>query len=233
MVYLLGMKLKALKAAFPYTIPILTGYAFLGMALGIYMNAAGFSFIYPLMTSTIVYGGSLEFVVVEMLLSPFAPVSVFIMALLVQARHLFYGLSMLDKFKGVGLKKYYLIYAMSDETFSLNCGIEAPKDVDQGWFMFFIALLDQMYWIIATITGCLLGSLLNINTEGISFVMTAMFVVIFLDRWLKDKNHISAIVGILVSLICLIIFGSSSFMIPTMISIITILYILRKAKVLS
>ena len=184
------MKLKALKAAFPYTIPILTGYAFLGMALGIYMNAAGFSFIYPLMTSTIVYGGSLEFVVVEMLLSPFAPISVFIMALLVQARHLFYGLSMLDKFKGIGVKKYYLIYAMSDETFSLNCGIEAPKGVDEGWFMFFITFLDQMYWIIATITGCLLGSLLNINTEGISFVMTAMFVVIFLDRWLKDKNHI-------------------------------------------
>ena len=226
------MKIKALKAAFPYTIPILTGYAFLGMALGIYMNTAGFSFIYPLMTSTIVYGGSLEFVVVEMLLSPFAPISVFIMALLVQARHLFYGLSMLDKFKGIGLKKYYLIYAMSDETFSLNCGIEAPKGVDEGWFMFFITFLDQMYWIIATITGCLLGSLLNINTEGISFVMTAMFVVIFLDRWLKDKNHISAIVGILVSLICLIIFGSSSFMIPTMISIIVILYLLRKAKVL-
>ena len=226
------MKLKALKAAFPYTIPILTGYVFLGMALGIYMNTAGFSFIYPLMTSTIVYGGSLEFVVVEMLLSPFAPISVFIMALLVQARHLFYGLSMLDKFKGIGVKKYYMIYAMSDETFSLNCGIEAPKGVDEGWFMFFITFLDQMYWIIATITGCLLGSLLNINTEGISFVMTAMFVVIFLDRWLKDKNHISAIVGILVSLICLIIFGSSSFMIPTMISIIVILYLLRKAKVL-
>lgn len=227
------MKLKALKAAFPYTVPILTGYAFLGMALGIYMNAAGFSFIYPLMTSIIVYGGSLEFVVVEMLLSPFAPVSVFIMALLVQARHLFYGLSMLDKFKGIGLKKYYLIYAMSDETFSLNCGVETPVGVDKGWFMFFITFLDQMYWVIATVTGCLLGSLLNINTEGISFVMTAMFVVIFLDRWLKDKNHISAIVGILVSLICLIIFGPSSFMIPTMISIIVILYIFRKAKVLS
>ncbi len=227
------MKLKALKKAFPYTLPILTGYAFLGMALGIYMNAAGFSFIYPLLTSTIVYGGSLEFVVVEMLLSPFAPVSVFIMALLVQARHLFYGISMLDKFKGIGLKKYYLIYAMSDETFSLNCGLEVPEGVDKGWFMFFITFLDQMYWIIATITGCLLGSLLNINTEGISFVMTSMFVVIFVDRWLKDKNHISAIVGVLVSLICLIIFGSSSFMIPTMVSIIVILYILRKIGVLS
>ncbi len=227
------MKLKALKKAFPYTLPILTGYAFLGMALGIYMNAAGFSFIYPLMTSTIVYGGSLEFVVVEMLLSPFAPVSVFIMALLVQARHLFYGISMLDKFKGIGLKKYYLIYAMSDETFSLNCGLEVPEGIDKGWFMFFITFLDQMYWIIATITGCLLGSLLNINTEGISFVMTSMFVVIFVDRWLKDKNHISAIVGVLVSLICLIIFGSSSFMIPTMVLIIVILYILRKIGVLS
>lgn len=227
------MKLKALKAAFPYTIPILTGYAFLGMVLGIYMNAAGFSFIYPLLTGTIVYGGSLEFVIVEMLLSPFAPISVFVMALLVQARHLFYGLSMLDKFKGIGLKKYYLIYAMSDETFSLNCGIEPPSDVDKGWFMFFVTFLDQMYWLIATITGCLLGSLLNINTEGISFVMTAMFAVIFLDRWLKDKNHLSAIVGLSVSLICLIIFGSSSFMIPTMISIIVILYILRKVKVLS
>ena len=114
------MRRKALKAAFPCTIPIMTGFIFLGAAYGIYMNASGFSFVYPLFMSMLIYGGSLEFVAVEMLLSPFAPLQVFIMALLVQARHLFYGLSMLDKFKGTGWKKFYLIYGMCDETFSVN-----------------------------------------------------------------------------------------------------------------
>ena len=136
------MKRKAFKAAFPYTLPILAGFSFLGMAYGIYMNASGFSFVYPLCMSFLIYGGSLEFVAVEMLLSPFAPVQVLIMALLIQARHLFYGISMLDKFKGMGWKKYYLIFGMCDETFSVNYTADIPEDIDRGWFMFFVTLLD-------------------------------------------------------------------------------------------
>ena len=153
------MKRKAFKAAFPYTLPILAGFSFLGMAYGIYMNASGFSFVYPLCMSFLIYGGSLEFVAVEMLLSPFAPVQVLIMALLIQARHLFYGISMLDKFKGMGWKKYYLIFGMCDETFSVNYTADIPEDIDRGWFMFFVTLLDQLYWGLSATLGALLGSL--------------------------------------------------------------------------
>ena len=179
------MKRKAFKAAFPYTLPILAGFSFLGMAYGIYMNASGFSFVYPLCMSFLIYGGSLEFVAVEMLLSPFAPVQVLIMALLIQARHLFYGISMLDKFKGMGWKKYYLIFGMCDETFSVNYTADIPEDIDRGWFMFFVTLLDQLYWGLSATLGALLGSLLKFDTNGIIFVMTEMLVVIFLEQWFK------------------------------------------------
>lgn len=221
------MRRKALKAAFPCTIPIMTGFIFLGTAYGIYMNASGFSFVYPLFMSMLIYGGSLEFVAVEMLLSPFAPLQVFIMALLIQARHLFYGLSMLDKFRGTGWKKFYLIYGMCDETFSVNYTADIPEDVDRGWFMFFVTLLNQFYWVASATTGGIIGSLLKINTDGISFVMTAMFVVIFMDQWLKEDQHLSSLIGLGVSLICLLIFGADSFMIPTMITIVVLLTVLR------
>ena len=221
------MRRKALKAAFPCTIPIMTGFIFLGAAYGIYMNASGFSFVYPLFMSMLIYGGSLEFVAVEMLLSPFASLQVFIMALLIQARHLFYGLSMLDKFKGTGWKKFYLIYGMCDETFSVNYTADIPEDVDRGWFMFFVTLLNQFYWVASATTGGIIGSLLKINTDGISFVMTAMFVVIFMDQWLKEDQHLSSLIGLGVSLICLLIFGADSFMIPTMITIVVLLTVLR------
>ena len=221
------MRRNALKAAFPCTIPIMTGFIFLGAAYGIYMNASGFSFVYPLFMSMLIYGGSLEFVAVEMLLSPFAPLQVFIMALLIQARHLFYGLSMLDKFKGLGWKKFYPIYGMCDETFSVNYTADIPEDVDKGWFMFFVTLLNQFYWVASATTGGIIGSLLKVNTDGISFVMTAMFVVIFMDQWLKENQHISSLIGLGVSLICLLIFGADSFMIPTMITIVVLLTVLR------
>ena len=186
---------RALAAAFPHTIPILTGYGFLGFTYGVYANAAGFPFWYPALTAAVVYGvaalyfigwglghgdlavverysmdlygGSLEFVTVELLLSPFAPLATFFMALMIQARHLFYGLTMLDKYKGLGWKKPYLIYAMSDETFSLTCSADPPEGVDRGWFYFFITLLDQLYWIAAALLGGLAGSLLPFDTQGL------------------------------------------------------------------
>ena len=222
------MRIKALKAAFPQTIPIFTGFWFLGMAYGIYMNASGFSFVYPLCMSLLIYGGSLEFVAVEMLLSPFAPLQTFIMALLIQARHLFYGLSMLDKFKGLGWKKYYLIFGMCDETFSVNCSADIPEDVDRGWFYFWVTLLNQFYWSAAATTGGIVGSLLKIDTSGISFVMTAMFVVIFLEQWLKENEHSASLIGLAVSVLCLVIFGPDSFMIPAMVLIVGLLALLRK-----
>jgi 4-azaleucine resistance transporter AzlC len=222
------MKKKALKAAFPYTIPIFAGFWFLGLAYGIYMNVSGFSFVYPMIMSLIIFGGSLEFVAVEMLLSPFAPVQVLIMTLLIQARHLFYGISMLDKFKDMGWKKFYLIFGMCDETFSINYTAKIPNDVDRGWFMFFVTLLNQIYWVTGATIGGLVGSLIHFDTDGISFVMTAMFVVIFMEQWMKEKHHISAYIGLGASAACLVLFGADSFMIPTMVLIITLLAVFRK-----
>ena len=192
------------------------------------MNASGFSFIYPFFMSMLIFGGSLEFVCVEMLLSPFAPVQVLIMAVMIQARHLFYGLSMLDKFKGLGWKKYYLIFGMCDETFSINYTAEIPDGVDKGWFFFFVTLLNHFYWFSGATIGGLVGSLLKFDTTGISFVMTAMFTVIFLNQWEKDEQHYSALIGLAAPLACLVVFGSSSFLLPSMGCILILLLALRK-----
>jgi 4-azaleucine resistance transporter AzlC len=222
------MKRKALKAAFPYTIPIFAGFWFLGLAYGIYMNVSGFSFVYPMVMSIIIFGGSLEFVAVEMLLSPFAPVQVLIMTLLIQARHLFYGISMLDRFKDMGFKKFYLIFGMCDETFSINYTADIPGNVDRGWFMFFVTLLNHFYWVSGATIGGLVGSLISFDTNGISFVMTSMFVVIFMEQWMKEEHHISAYIGLGAAALCLFLFGADSFMIPTMIMIILLLAAFRK-----
>lgn len=221
------MRLNALKKAFPYTIPIFAGFWFLGLAYGIYMNVSGFSFLYPMIMSLVIFGGSLEFVTVSMLLSPFAPVQTFIMALLIQSRHIFYGISMLDKFRGMGWKKFYLIFGLCDETFSINYTADIPQDVDKGWFMFWVTLLNHFYWVSGATIGGMVGSLLKFDTDGISFVMTAMFVVIFLDQWLKEKKHYASCIGILVSFICLIIFGADNFMLPAMIAILVLFALLR------
>ena len=221
------MKRKALLTAFPYTIPIFAGFWFLGLAYGIYMNASGFSFVYPMLMSLLIFGGSLEFVAVEMLLSPFAPVQVLVMALLIQARHIFYGLSMLEKFKGMGWKKFYLIFGMCDESFSINYTVKIPEDVDKGWFMFFVTLLNHLYWVSGSTIGGIVGSMLHFDTSGISFVMTAMFVVIFMEQWLKEKSHASAYIGLGVSALCLALFGPDSFMIPTMLLIIVLRALFR------
>lgn len=222
------MRYQALKAAFPYTIPIFSGFWFLGLTYGIYMRTSGFSFVYPMIMSALIFGGSLEFVAVEMLLSPFAPVQVLIMTLLIQARHLFYGISMLEKYKGLGWKKFFLIFGMCDETFSINYTATIPEHVDRGWFLFFVTLLNYVYWVSGATIGGLAGALLKFDTSGISFVMTAMFVVIFLEQWLKEKNHISSLLGLSVSAICLFFFGADSFMIPTMAAIVGLLTLLKK-----
>lgn len=222
------MKLRALKAAFPHTIPILMGFLFLGMTYGIYMTSLGFSFMYPMMMSMIIFAGSMEFVTGNLLLGAFNPLQAFAMTLLINARHLFYGLSMLEKYRGVGWKKIYMIFGMADETFSINCAVDAPEGVDRGWFMFFVTLLDQCYWITGATLGGLFGTVLKINTEGLDFVMTALFVVILLENMLKKENRLAGFVGLGLSAASLIIFGAESFILPAMGMILLALVMLKK-----
>lgn len=201
---------------------------FLALAYGINMSVSGFSFVYPMVMSAVIYGGSLEFVAVSMLLSPYAPLQTFLMTLMIQARHLFYGISMLEKYKNLGPKKYYLIYAMCDETFSINYTAKIPDGVDRGWFYFFVTLLNQLYWVSGATIGGLLGSLIHFDTTGLDFVMTAMFVVIFMEQWMKEQRHFSELIGFAAAVGCLLLFGADSFLIPTMVCILAALSFLRK-----
>ena len=219
---------RAFRAAAPQTLPVFAGYWVLGLGYGIYVQSLGLPVWLPPLMGTVVYGGSLEFVLASLLLGSFAPVSAFLMALMIQARHLFYGLTMLQRYRGYGLRSAYMIFAMSDETFSITCSAEPPEGVDKGWFMFFITLLDQIYWVASAAMGAALGSVLPFSTEGVDFVMTAMFVVIFLNQWEKEKQHASAIIGIAAPLVCLRIFDSGSFLIPSMVCILAALLLLRR-----
>lgn len=221
------MKTRALKAALPYTLPICIGFLFLGMSYGFLMKSKGFSFVYPMLMSLFIFAGSMEFVTVNLLLSSFHPLSAFLLTLMVNARHLFYGLSMLEKFRHCGWKRSYLIFGMCDESFSINCTVTPPPEVDRGWFMFFVTLLNHIYWVSGATLGALLGYVIHFDTTGIEFVMTALFVVMFINQWEETDNHWPAITGIGCSLICLIIFGSQNFMIPSMI-FITLCFSLHK-----
>ena len=221
-------KLRALRAAFPHTIPIMAGFLFLGMTYGVFMVQSGFPFWYPMLTSLVVYGGSLEFVIVNLLLGAFNPLQAFFMALMIQARHLFYGISVLDKYRNLGGKKLYMIFGLTDETFSINCATEPPADVDAGWFRFFVTILDHLYWFTGCTLGALFGMLITFNTQGLDFAMTALFVVIFINQWQKDRQHISALLGLALSVLSLVIFGREDFLIPAMAAILASLAILQK-----
>lgn len=220
--------IATMKYAFPKTIPILTGFAFLGMSYGIYMNSLGFGPQYAILMSIFIFAGSMEFVAGSLLLGPFAPLSAFFLTLMINARHLFYGIAMLDKFKGTGKKKPYLIYGMCDESFVINSTTQIPPYINKGWFMFYVTLLNQIYWVGGTTIGSLFSSAINFNTEGLEFVMVALFVVIFLDQWMKERYHISSIIGIGASILCLLIFGADNFIIPAMILILVSLTGIKK-----
>ena len=221
-------KIKAaFFAAFPNTIPILAGFLFLGIAYGIYMNQSGFKFYYPMFMSFIIFAGSVEFATVSWLLGSFDPVNIFFLTLMINARHLFYGLSMLEKYNIPGWKKLYLIYGMCDESFSINATVDVPKEIDKGWFMFFVTMLNQIYWVAGATIGGIFGSFIPFDTKGIEFVMTALFVVIFLENWLKEKNHSASVIGLFISFICLIIFKGTNFIIPSMIIILSVLTLLK------
>ncbi|BCJ94582.1 branched-chain amino acid transporter AzlC [Anaerocolumna cellulosilytica] len=224
----MNKRTSALKAAFPLTIPVMTGYLVLGAAFGILMNSKGYSYFWTIFASLFIYAGSMQFVAVSLLTMGFHPFYACMMTLMVNARHLFYGVSMLSKFKGTGSYKPYLIFGLTDETFSVLCVAEPAEGVDKGKFMFFITLLNQIYWIVGSVLGCLLGSLIDFNTRGIDFVLTALFVVIFVNQWKAAKSHTPVLIGVGTSIVCRILFGAGKFIVPSMAVILLFVSFLQK-----
>lgn len=220
-------KILALKAAFPFTIPVLTGYLFLGTGFGILMNSKGYDLGWTILMSVCIFAGSIQYVAVTLLTSVFNPLYALLLTLLINARHLFYGISMLERFKGAGRLKPYLIFGLTDETFSLLSTTDPPEGIERKWFMFFVTLLDHSYWVIGSAIGGLLGYIINFDTKGIDFVLTALFVVIFINQWKESKNHIPALMGAAATVLCLILFGQTNFMIPSMILILALLTLIR------
>lgn len=220
------MCLQAAKAAFPHTVPVLTGYLFLGMAYGILMDSAGYPWWLAVLMSLVVYAGSMQYAAVP-LLAGGDPIGAFFLALMINARHLFYGLVMLERYRTAGKRLPYLVFAMSDETFSVNVSAPVPQDVEPPVFWTWVSALDQSYWVAATAVGAALGGALPFDTNGIEFVMTALFVSIVTGQWLQGREHRPALAGFAASAVCLWLFGPSNFILPAMAAIVGALLLLR------
>ena len=219
---------KLLKFAFVNTIPVMMGYLVLGFGFGIISQKNGYGIIWALAMSVFIYAGSMQYVAVSLLTSGASLIATAITTLMVNARHLFYGITMIEPYKKAGKKKPYLIFGLTDETYSLLCSGKAPEGLDFHKYSFFVTLFNQIYWIAGSMLGVLAGTLITFNTAGVDFSLTALFITIFVDQWRSTKNHLPAIIGVLASIVCLIIFGSDDFLIPTMTVITLILSLGRK-----
>lgn len=219
---------QSLKAAFPKTIPIIPGYIFMGIAFGILLTNLGYDWYWPALMGLIIFAGMAQFVSVNMLVPGLSLINTFVFQFVLNARHIFYGLSMLEKFKGAGKLKPYLIFAMTDETYSILCSSKPPEGASEKLYCFFVALLDHSYWVIGCLLGGLVGSLITFNTTGIDFSMTAFFVTIVIDQWRNTKDHIPAICGFVVTTIALLILGADRFIIPALIGITACLLLFRR-----
>lgn len=219
------------KAAFVATLPVMTGYLVLGFGFGIVLRAAEYGVLMAFVMSLTVYAGSMQYVAVGLLTSGASLLTVSLTTLMVNARHLFYGISMLGKYRTTGAAKPYLIFALTDETYSLVCGElpQIPESGKRGYYLL-VSLLNHAYWIVGSVAGAVVGTLVKFNSEGIDFALTALFVTVFLEQWLSSKKHFSAIVGVLVSVACLLLFGSDRFLIPTMLLIALVLSLYREEK---
>ena len=214
----------AAKAAFPYSVPMIAGFLFLGVAYGIYMKALGFGFLYPTLMALLIYAGSVEFIAAGALIAPFSPISVLLITLMISIRQIFYGISMLEKYGvHIGHKRWYLITTLVDESFSLNYMAKIPQHLDKGWYMFFVSLYLHIYWVVGAAIGNLFGSVLPFDLKGVEFSMTALFLVIFAENWIKEKSHESSLLGLGIALAFLLIVGKEYFLIPTLIGIWLIL----------
>ncbi len=215
---------KIFKPAFIVSIPVLTGYLCLGFGFGVMLASKGYGIFEAFVMCLTIFSGSMQYVAVGLLAGGASLLTVAITTLLVNERYLFYGISMLDKFKNIGLRKYYLIFGLTDETYSIFCNENPaiPLNLRKDYYLL-VCSLNHSYWITGGVLGATFGSLVDFNSEGIDFVLTALFITVFIDQWFTTKKHNPAIIGILVSVICLLIFGSEYFLIPTMIIIIALL----------
>lgn len=210
---------KELAYAFPKTVPVMVGYLVLGMAYGILMKVNGFGIWWTAAMSIFVYAGSLQYVGITFLAAGVHPAYAFIMGLMINARHLFYGVSMLARYRGTGKVKPYLIFALTDETFSVDCNEEPPAGMSRDKVFFWISFLDQLYWLAGSLAGAVLGTMISFDTTGMDFALTALFVVIFIEQWEGQKEHWPALTGVLASAACLWVFGAETFIIPSMVLI--------------
>lgn len=224
------MDKKTAKTAFFDTIPVMTGYLFLGIGFGIIMQQNGFGLGWAAVMSLFIYAGSMQYVGVGLLTGGAGLVTAALATLLVNARHLFYGISMINAYKGTGKKKPYLIFALTDETYSLVSREQLPQGVDRNSYFFLVSLFDQCYWVAGTVLGSMAGSLIPMNFEGIDFALTALFVTIFVEQWLSSKDHFPAIVGVVSAAACLLLFGPDTFLIPTMILITAIFVLIHRQQ---
>ena len=224
------MDKKTAKTAFFDTIPVMTGYLFLGIGFGIIMQQNGFGLGWAAVMSLFIYAGSMQYVGVGLLTGGAGLVTAALATLVVNARHLFYGISMIDAYKGTGKKKPYLIFALTDETYSLVSREQLPQGVDRNSYFFLVSLFDQCYWVAGTALGSLAGSLIPMNFEGIDFALTALFVTIFVEQWLSSKDHFPAVVGVVSAVACLLLFGPDTFLIPTMILIAAIFILAHRTQ---
>lgn len=216
---------ERVKKAFLMTIPVLTGYVCLGIGFGIVLESKGFGLLWAFAMGLLIYAGSMQYVAVDLLAGGASLIATALTTLMVNARHLFYGISMIDKYKNTGGYKPYLIFSLTDETYSLLC---ADKSNDKILY-FLISIFNHIYWVTGCVLGSLIGSVITFNTEGIDFALTALFVTVFVEQWLTSKDHIFAVIGVLSTVICLVIFGKVIFLIPSMI-LITVLLTLVKTK---
>lgn len=222
------MEKSAVRSAFLDTVPVMTGYLFLGFGFGILMYQSGYGLWWAAAMSLFIYAGSMQYVAVSLLTGGAGLITTALTTFVVNARHLFYGISMVDAYKGAGKKKPYMIFALTDETYSLVSQNQAPEGISRHGYCLLVSLFDHIYWVSGTVLGSLAGSLLPVNLEGIEFVLTALFVTIFVEQWLSTKNHVPALTGLGVTALCLLLFGSDVFLIPSMVLIALILTMARK-----
>ena len=217
-----------LRKAFKDTIPVMTGYLVLGLGYGIILQSKGYGALWALATSALIYAGSMQYVAIDLLAGGASLITAALTTLMVNARHLFYGLSMVGKYKGAGWKKPYLIFALTDETYSLVCRDMDLPEKSRHRYDFFVSLFDQIYWVSGCVLGALIGGVLPFSVEGIDFALTALFVTVFVEQWLQTRDHTAALVGVGSSILCLLLFGADSFLIPTMAVITLALTLLRR-----
>ncbi len=219
---------KAFEKAFPYTIPVLCGYLFIGIAFGVMFAEKGYSFLWAILMSVLVYAGAGQYLAVNFFVPGISFFTVIIMTLVVNIRQIFYGISLLEPFHRYGKKRWYMIFGLTDETYSLLCTTKVPAGVDEEKFCFAIVLLDHSYWVLGSAIGAILGTVLPFSSEGIEFAMTALFVVLFMDQWQEKAHRIPALIGIGASVLCLLVFGSSNFVLPAMLVITALLFFMRQ-----